>query len=268
MIVLCVDDEVLLLDALRRAAEASEDVAEIAAFDDELDALAWAEKHRPDVAFLDIRLHDMSGMELAERLRAWYPELPIIFCTGFREYAYDAFQLHASGYLTKPIRAEALQRELDHILGRRQYPKLLRAQCFGTFEVYAGDEPLRFKRARTKELLAYLIDRRGASVSTRELYAQLWEEKSDEKNGLNSLHQLTADLRRTLKAVGAEAVLLSRGKGYAVDPAQIDCDYYRFLDGDERAVRRFTGEYMSSYSWAEVTCAYLQARVGIILKES
>ncbi len=268
MTVLCVDDEVLLLDALKRAVEASADVCSVAAFADEYDAIEWAMDHLIDAAFLDIRLHDMSGLELAERLRERYPALPIVFCTGYRDYAYDAFRIHASGYLTKPIRPDAVQHELDYILGRRAGRPVLRVQCFGSFEVYFGDLPVRFKRAKTKELLAYLIDRRGASVSSRELYAQLWEGKSDEKNGMNYLHQLASDLRRSLRAVGAEEVLLSRGQGYAVDAARIDCDYYRLLAGDVRAARSFTGEYMSSYSWGEVTCAYLQSLAGVFPKES
>lgn len=264
MIALCVDDEVLLLEALKRAVAASPDVEETAAFDDEHEALEWADRHPVDVAFLDIRLHDMDGLELAEELRKIHPHLPIVFCTGFREYALDAFQVHATGYLTKPIRADAVQRELDHIRERTGAEKLLKAQCFGTFEVYAGGEPLHFKRARTKELLAYLIDRRGAGVSARELYSQLWEGKAGEKGDLNYLHQLTSDLRKTLKSAGAEEVLVSRSRGYAVDPELIDCDYYRFLRGEERAVRQFTGEYMTNYSWSEFTCAYLQSIVGIV----
>lgn len=262
MIALCVDDEVLLLEALKRAVEASPDVSEAAAFDDEHDALEWAGDHNPDVAFLDIRLHDMDGLELAERLRKIHPELPIVFCTGYRDYALDAFQLHASGYMTKPIRPDAVQRELDHILGGKGKKTLLRAQCFGSFEVYAGEEPLHFKRAKTKELLAYLIDRRGASVSARMLHSQLWEGEAEKKD-LNSLHQLTSDLRKTLKSVGAEDVLIAHPRGYSVDPELIDCDYYRFLEGEESAVRRFTGEYMTSYSWSEFTCAYLQSKIGV-----
>lgn len=263
MVALCVDDDALPLELLKHAVEASPDVHEIAAFEDARDALAWAEQHRVDVAFLDIRLPGMSGLELADRLRARHPKLPVVFCTSFRDYAYDALQLRASGYLIKPIGQEDIQRELDHILGGAAQRPLLRAQCFGSFEVYANGQPLRFRRAKTKELLAYLIDRRGACVTTRELYAHLWEEKTSEKNGINYLHQLASDLRKGLKNVGAQAVFINRTQGYSVDASRIDCDYYRFLDGDASAIRRFTGEYMSNYSWSEYTCAYLQSRAGI-----
>ncbi len=263
MTALCVDDEILLLEALTRAVKNCSPPMEVVSIDDEHEALQWAEHHDVDVAFLDIRLHDMDGLELAEKLRRIHPDLPIVFCTGYRDYALDAFQVHASGYLTKPIRSEAVQRELDHIFGEKKKQPLLRAQCFGSFEVFAGEEPLHFKRAKTKELLAYLIDRRGASVSARDLHSQLWEGEAEKKD-LNYLHQLTSDLRKTLKSVGAEKILVSHSRGYSVDPELIDCDYYRFLAGEESAVRRFTGEYMTSYSWSEFTCAYLQSRSGVV----
>ena len=50
----------------------------------------------------------------------------------------------------------------------------------------------------------------------------------------------------------------------AIDPERIDCDYYNFLAGDVRAINSYTGEYMSNYSWAEFTTAYLD---DMLLKE-
>lgn len=268
MIVLCVDSDDAGLSALRKALAMSVDVRDAAAFSDGRSALAWAAQNRVDAAFLEIRLSDQSGLELAKSLRELHPKLPIVFCADSREHAFDAFQIHATGYLEKPLRTADVQREIDYLRGSRVARPLLRAQCFGSFEAYAHGVPLQFRRAKTKELLAYLIDRRGASVTGRELYALLWEGRSDERTGINYLHQLTSDLRRGLKKAGADAVLVHKGQGYSVDPALIDCDYYRFLDGEEAVIRRFTGEYMSNYSWSEYTCAYLQSKAGVTLPES
>lgn len=68
-------------------------------------ALEWAKDTRPDVAFLDIQLRGMTGIQLAEKLKEMYPDLPIVFVTGYREYAFDAIQLHVAGYLLKPVTA-------------------------------------------------------------------------------------------------------------------------------------------------------------------
>ena len=72
---------------------------------------------RPDVAFLDIELRSMSGIVLAQRLQQLLPRINLIFITGSGAYPYmsDAFALHASGYLKKPVTKERLREELKHL---------------------------------------------------------------------------------------------------------------------------------------------------------
>ena len=66
---------------------------------------------------------------LAEKIIAARPSCKIVFCTGYEEYAIPAFKLHASGYLMKPITAEAVQKEIDYIKGIRTAEKLLKKPC-------------------------------------------------------------------------------------------------------------------------------------------
>lgn len=258
---LCVDDEALLLDTLEWAVRQCDEIDEVAAFDDELDALEWAEKNDADIAFLDVRMHAMSGIELAERLTSLHPNINIVFCTGHREYAVEAFSIHASGYLLKPITPKAVQNEVAHILSKKRGTSPLKVRCFGSFEVYCCGTPMSFQRTKTKELFAYLIDRRGASIRSRELCAILWNHDGDEDKYMNYLHQLFSDLRRRLKEAGVEEVLLSQPQGHSVDTKLIDCDYYRFINGNEAAVRSFTGDYMDGYAWAKSTREYLLSRM-------
>lgn len=261
---LCVDDERLLLDALRRAVERSPDIEEAFGFTDELAALEWAAANPVDIAFLDVRMHELDGLEMAQRLRALYPNLPVVLCTGFAEYALEAFRLHISGYLTKPIRAAEVQREIDHIKSLRGAPqpppqKKLHVRCFGSFEAYMDGQPLSFRRRKTRELLAYLVDRQGAVISTRELCAALWED--DNENRMDYLHHLLSDLRGALRRAGVEEVLLNTPVGYAVNVPMLDCDYYDYLAGKPDAVRAYVGEYMARYSWAEYTASRLALQI-------
>jgi two-component SAPR family response regulator len=138
--------------------------------------------------------------------------------------------------------------------------KKLRAVTFGSFEVYADKTPLVFRRTKTKELLAYMIDRRGAETSVNTLCAVLWPDETDDERKRDYLYHLFSDLKKTLKDAGFPDAVLSRGRGYAVDTQKIDCDYYHLLDGDARARRSFVGEYMDQYSWSEPTCAWLTER--------
>lgn len=254
MIALAVDDERPMLHALVRAIKESADITEVNEFTTCSAALEWAKDNTADIAFLDVSMRGMSGIMLAEKLLEQQPGCKIIFCTGYSEYAVDAFKLHASGYLMKPVTAEAVQKEIDHIRGQKAKERLLTVKCFGNFEAYCNREPLAFRRTRTKEVLAFLIDRHGAGVSTKEICAKLWENEMDDAKNRNYLYQMLEDLRRTLKEVGAESILVKTTGTYAVDPERIDCDYYSYLS---KGKPEFYGEYMSQYSWAEETCAML-----------
>ena len=254
MIAIAVDDEALMLGALVAAVEASPDITSVAKFSDCEEALEYVKNNPTDIAFLDINMRGMGGLSLAEKIVAARPTCKIVFCTGYEEYAIPAFKLHASGYLMKPISAEDVQGEIDNIKGARQKEKLLTVKCFGDFEVYFKEEKLVFKRLKTKELFAFLIDRKGAGMTARQICAVLFPDDIDDTKNSAYLRQLVMDLKNTLKTVGAESVLCHETPCYRVDTSLIKCDYISYL---ETGKPEFHGEYMTQYSWAEDTCAML-----------
>ncbi|MBO5757274.1 MAG: response regulator [Clostridia bacterium] len=254
MIVIAVDDEALMLGALAAALEESPDISEVNKFSDCDEALEFAKNHPIDIAFLDINMRGMGGLALAESIVSVCPACKIVFCTGYEEYAIPAFKLHASGYLMKPISAEDVQGEIDNIKGVQQKAKLLTVKCFGNFEIYANNEMLTFKRLKTKELFAFLVDRNGAGMTAKQICAVLFPDDTDDTKNAAYLRQLVMDLKNTLRAVGAEAVLCHETPCYRVDTALLKCDYFSYL---ETGKPEFHGEYMTQYSWAEETCAML-----------
>ena len=254
---IAVDDEFLMLGALIKAVSASPDISEVVKFSDCEQALEYVKNNAADIAFLDINMRGMGGLALAESIIAARPECKIVFCTGYEEYAIPAFKLHASGYLMKPISAEDVQAEIDNIKGVRQKEKLLTVQCFGNFEVYAKGEMLSFKRVKTRELFAFLVDRKGAGMTAKQICAVLFPDDTDDTKNSAYLRQLFMDLKNTLKSVGAEAVLCHETPCYRVDTSLIDCDYLSYL---ETGKPEFLGEYMMQYSWAEETLAMLEFR--------
>ena len=253
MIAIAVDDEPLMLGALTKAIKASEDISCVWSFTSCEEALEHIKANPCDVAFLDINMRGMGGLSLAEKILLACPECKIVFCTGYEEYAIPAFKLHASGYLMKPISAKDVQAEIDNIKGIRQTQKLLTVKCFGNFEVYCKGEKLSFKRSKTKELFAFLVDRNGAGVTVAEIEVALWENDTEQKNH-NYIHQLFRDLRQSLEAVGAEEIFERNNYFYSLNPEKLDCDYYQYL---KNGTPQFRGEYMSQYSWAEETCGLL-----------
>jgi two-component system, LytTR family, response regulator AlgR len=112
--VLIVDDEQPARERLRRLVEELPGWAVAADCANGAEALQLVPKLRPVVALLDIRMPGMSGIELARHLGTL--ELPpaVVFTTAYDEYALEAFESHAVGYLLKPVRRERLAEALKH----------------------------------------------------------------------------------------------------------------------------------------------------------
>ena len=106
MKIIAVDDERIALEGLLDVISEVAPAAELTGFEYPEDALAFVDEHECNIAFLDVEMAEMSGVELAEQLKMRNPDINIIFATGFEEYRKEAYDLHASGYLTKPITAE------------------------------------------------------------------------------------------------------------------------------------------------------------------
>lgn len=261
MRIIAVDDKTMPRKVLVRAIEEAAPDAEVTACKDASEVLALPDATDYDVAFIDIDMPGKNGIELARELKRLNPRINIVFATGFGEYMADAFALHSSGYLMKPITASDVSVELENLRFPPPVPKnedRLVIRCFGDFEVFDRGKAVAFERAKTKELLAFLVDRQGSVVSLREAEAALWEEPPRGSRVSGSyLRTLVADLRRTLTDCGHGSVLVKRRGELGVDATKLSCDYYDFLANDPSAITRWRGEYMNQYSWAETTKAAL-----------
>ena len=253
-----VDDELYMLEMLKQAVLASADIESVQMFSSCSTALAYIEENSVDIAFLETNLQGIGGLKLAEKIVEKHSQCKIVFCTAHAEYAVDAFQIHASGYLMKPITPQAIQKEIDYIKNVKTEEKLLTIKCFGNFEVLYKGEILRFKRTKTKEILAVLVDRAGAGMTAKQICSVLFSNDSDDAKNIAYLRQLILDLKNTLKEIGAESVLQHETPYYRIVPSKIQCDYLTYL---ETGKPNFHGEYMTQYSWAEQTCAMIQFKI-------
>ena len=254
MRMLCVDDEPLMLKMLEMAIKEARPDADITAHKKQADLLEDARKNGCDIAFLDIHMRGMNGVELAKELKTVNPKMNIIFVTGFSEYAGEAMSMHASGYIMKPVTKEKIEKELADL----RFPIVpkknakLRVQCFGNFDVFTPDgEHVRFERSKAKEVFAYLVHRRGSSCTTREIFAAIFEDEPYEKKLQNLLQTYIYSMIKSLKKIGAEDAVVRSYNALAVNPEVLDCDYYRFCELDAGAVNAYECEYMSQYYWAD-----------------
>lgn len=260
---LAVDDEPRALKDICEALEEAVLGCESVAFTSPAKALEYGKLNPIDVAFLDIEMGRVSGLVLAKKLKDVNPKIHIIFVTSYEKYAVDAFRLHATGYLMKPARAEDIQRELTFLYGNSftEQPKKIRMQTFGGFDIYVNDQPLSFKRSKSKELLAYLVDRRGLSITTREACDILFEDGGYDISRKNYFQTIVSELHNVLKRARAEHILLKKRNSFAVDIKAFECDSYRFLEGDPIAVNNYRRDYMICYSWAEFTMGIMESEL-------
>ena len=230
MKILAVDDEKLALDGLVRAIRAAAPEAEVFGFRDPAEALRCAEKNPLYAVFLDIEMRGMDGITLAKQLLQAEPKTNIIFTTGYGEYAGRAFDIHASGYIMKPVTEEKVRAELSALRYRpaaEAKPQLV-IRAFGNFEAYVGGEPVRFH------------------------------------SHMSYLKKIRRSLFDTLEAVGCGDVIARSRGGLAILTDKIDCDYYQYLEhGNEPGMPPlYRGEYMMQYSWAEFTHGILERESG------
>ena len=265
MRIICIDDEPLILNMTVELCEKLPQGPEVVGFTKPGDALVWLNAHSADIALLDINMPGMSGLELAARIRELDPTTAIIFLTGYSDYAVDAFRLHASGYLLKPVNKARLAEEIAHATKLRKEPAQPKpepdtrifAGTFGEFDLFVNGEPLSFPRSKSKELLAYLIDRQGSGVTRAAAAAVLWEEQPYNRSLQKQLDVIIRSLRTALKSVGAQDIFELKSGTMRILPEKFDSDLYRFLSGDATAVNSYRGEYMNAYSWASFTEAFL-----------
>ena len=249
---LIVDDEQLIREEMEEILKRVLPDAERTVAGSFEEALQAAQKKRFDVAFLDIELGEQDGIVLAKKLQGLQPEINLIMTTAHSKYALEALQMYVSAYLLKPVQEADVKRALIHLrnrAGTEQSTKKLEVVCFGNFDVLWEGKPILFKRAKAKELLAYLICLRGASASVGQICTVLWEEDGGKHR--HYLRAIVSELRRALEQQGLACVLLHYKNVYAIDPAMVNCDYYAYLDGKLRIEPGSQIRFMDQYTWAE-----------------
>lgn len=252
--ILLVDDEIPALENLKDIVVELMPNSNIFTFDNYAEAYECATENIISIALLDVEMPGITGVELAKMLKRTNPKINIIFATAYDSYALDATKLFNSGYVLKPISKEDIKEQFDNL----RYPlslieRKLKVNCFGLFEVYHQGAPLQFDRSKSKEMLAYLVDRQGARVTLGELTSVLYENCDDEQKNRQNLYSAWFSLKKAFKSIDFEDALLHSQNAYAIDTSMLDCDYYRYLKRDESAIHSYRGEYMHQYSWAEFT---------------
>ena len=138
------EDEALLRQALVDSLQqAWPELQVLATCEDGASAVEALAEHQPDVAFLDIRMPGLSGLEVAATVADASPRTQVVFVTAYDQYAIDAFEQGAIDYLLKPISAERLEATVQRVQARSGDAQALGAllQRLGSALPRASDAP-------------------------------------------------------------------------------------------------------------------------------
>ncbi len=233
--------------------------AELLCFDNSPEALAAARRREIDVAFLEAELPELSGLDLGQYLKELYPRVNLVFLARGEAHCYAALSLHASGYVLEPVSEAALRRELEDLRHPAAEKSIKRAfaQTFGNFELFVDGRPVAFKYSRTKEIVALLVNNRGAQTTNGEIIAALWEDAGDPDKKASYLSNLRQDLQNTLAKLKLTDIIVKQRGSLAIAADKIECDLYDWLAKKKSSKYRYMGDYMNQYSWAEYMHAEL-----------
>ncbi len=261
-----VDDEPTITEEMADLLRNCKSYEVCGAYSEPLAALEEAKRIKPDCAFLDIEMMGINGIELAERLLSLNPDMEIVFVTAYNHYAAQAFEINAVDYLLKPVRSERLKKALDRMDLRRKDKQILShhactIKCFGCFEVFAGDQRIKWNRTKTRELFAYLLQCQGKSLSKYVLCELLWPEHPQEQ-ALAYLHTTIWAIRKKFKEAGHEGIRIEYSDnryfvkldGVSLDVAEFEKHYREFKrTGYQKerlaALEYYQGEYMDGEDW-------------------
>jgi len=233
--------------------------AEVLQFAESPAALAEARTRPVDVALLAANMPELDGLDLGQYLKDLHPAVNLVFLDPDDAQALDALSLHASGCLLLPVSKFALSAELDDL----RYPvsggpgNRVFAQTFGNFELFVDGEPVAFKYSRTKEIVALLVNNRGAQTTNGEIIAALWEDDGDPEKKASYLRNLRQDLQNTFTRLKLTDLIHKQRGSMAIAADRIDCDLYDWIAKREKSRYRYMGDYMNQYSWAETMHAEL-----------
>lgn len=217
------------------------------------EALTFLNEKEIQVAFLDIEMRGSDGLTIAKRMKDIQPDINIIFVTGHAKYAMDSYSVLASDYILKPATPAMVKKALQSLRNPiKNKEGAICIQTFGNFEIFVNNEPVHFKRKKAKEVLAYLVDRKGATSSISEIASVIYEEKPYDRSIQKQMQVYISELISSLKEVSADHIIFRRRNSISIKIAEVTCDYYDFLAGKSYAVNAYRGEYMSNYSWANL----------------
>ncbi len=271
-----VDDEKPALDILRLLLEKTGQIRVVGSFRSAADALAEMQSLKPDVAFLDIEMSDISGLELAEKIIATGSDIEIIFVTAYDKYAFEAFRVNAIDYILKPFSSEDIAQAITRLKKVRPLPAVSqmpadkgRIDCFGKLSLYAAGcrEAVKWRTSKAEELFAYMLQNLNSKVAKWKITQILWPECETERQLNTYLYTTVYKLKKTLLSANIKFDFTFINGSYIMELPDVYIDTAEFeaitnsditlsavsVERYKKALSLYKGNYLedNGYLWSQ-----------------
>jgi two-component SAPR family response regulator len=232
-----IDDEKPALRELKFLLDAYPELSVLGMYNKPLEAIEMVGRQKPDVVFLDINMPKLMGTDAASRILDASPDTDIVFVTAYDKYAVEAFEIHALDYILKPVEAGRFEKTIQRIFDKKsrqsanqkgQKNQRLCIKSFGKLQVgWEGQEPMKWRTEKTRELFAYLLCNSGWDITKEEIADRLWPEEEPDR-AMKQLYNGIYYIRKSLEAYGIGRALISINSSYHMKIGEINWDYGRF----------------------------------------
>ena len=291
--VIIVDDEPLALLNMEKQLAEFNSIEVVSAFSTIEDLLEVAPTLDFHVAFLDVEMPGMNGLEIAQLLKKWKKNVSIVFVTAYRDYAIEAFEINSLDYLLKPISKARLETTVNRIHELLQLELTTPAQiqlnepspslsirCLGGFAVLNNETIVHWRTVKTKELFAFLLANLNNHVPRDTIIDALWAE-TEYKKARVQLHTTVSYLRTTLSTLGYLNVLQYANGCYILQLEHFHCDVLELeqllkdkeevgelaIEKAEVFIQNYKGEYMATldYAWIHSKSNFIHNQLTLLL---
>ena len=261
MRLLIVEDEPEMIAVINTLVENYNKDIEIVSCSNPYQAMKAFDEQPADAAFLDIKMPEMTGLELADYLTMKKPDINLVFVTAYNNYAQEAFDVNAVDYVLKPIRQERLNRALDKIykevdIKRNKYigpQSEVKIQTFGKIVIFSGESVLKWKRKKSQEVFAYLLFQDSVPVHKEVLCELMWPD-CEPQRASHYLQTIIHQMRKSIAEIAGNKIVIEYADhSYRIRLEGVDYDIRRFLDSYQRA---FTHKVPSAEALIETEQIY------------
>lgn len=232
--VILIDDDQTALTILKNMLVFYPDIVVAGSYTEPEKGLKQILALKPDVAFVDISMPGMSGLDLALKLQKKGSGTKVVFITTHEDYAVQAFAVEAYDYLVKPMTSDRLAQTIKRLTGKNK--KRLMVNTFNHFSInWEGQESIHLGRKRNKEVLAFLFHSLDRKKNKEEIVDILWPEE-DPDRAIRFLYNAVYYLKKVFNEHRITEEYLVINKDYSLEIAAEDLvlvDRHVFLEADK-----------------------------------